>query len=261
MNYYRFFPEKYRLKTRHLNPYQDGCYRRLIDEYMNTRAPLPDDDEALAGVCRISLDDWHKLASSKLRAFFTPKNGLLFQENCDAELDWQDNVSKIRTEKAKKGAAARHNKINNLDATSKHQALLGDARVKSKEERKEKHEECFLKENHENDGTENDGTKNGKRKLSKSKLIPMPDDWQLSIKHFAKCSELEFNADELAEQFTNYHKSKGNCFASWDAAFSNWIGNAKKYREKDEQIRADKNGRTQDVVGAAFRARAAHDKR
>lgn len=76
-----------------------------------------------------------------LKAFFEEKNGLLFQENCDRELDRQDKMGKFYTERAKKGADARHSKNKGLDASSNAcsnaSSVLGDARDKSKEIRKE----------------------------------------------------------------------------------------------------------------------------
>jgi len=137
MDFYHWYPEKYRLATRGLTPYQDGCYRRLIDEYMTTRRPLPASDAALADICRISIEQWTSNACSMLKAFFKEKNGLLFQENCDAELDRQDQTGKFRSERAKKGAEIRWSKNKDIDASSNAcsnaSSMLGDARVKSKD--------------------------------------------------------------------------------------------------------------------------------
>ena len=42
----------------HLNPFQDGCYLRLVDHYMETRQPLADNDAALARIIGISVEEW-----------------------------------------------------------------------------------------------------------------------------------------------------------------------------------------------------------
>lgn len=138
MEYYRWNLAKYRKATRHLDPFQDGCYRRLIDEYMETREPLPDNDAALANICRIGIDRWLAEASSVIRAFFTPKDGYLFHDYCDSELDFQDGKTKFHTERAQKAAKMRWNKINSLDATSMLQAMLGDARERVEKDIKDK---------------------------------------------------------------------------------------------------------------------------
>jgi uncharacterized protein YdaU (DUF1376 family) len=133
VDYYRFFPLKFRDKTLSLDPYQDGCYRRLIDEYMITRKPLPNNDAALARICGISLQDWGLHACSMLVAFFQHSDGMLFQRTCDEELAFQDTRTKFHSEKAKKAAKIRWSKNKKLDATSMPVAMLGDARVESRE--------------------------------------------------------------------------------------------------------------------------------
>ena len=117
MDFYRWNIEKYRKATRHLSAFQHGCYRLLIDEYMETREPLPDNDLALANICRISPDQWADDASI-IRAFFKPKDGLLFHDYCDSELDYQDSTARFRSEKAQKAAKKRWSKNNDLDAMS-----------------------------------------------------------------------------------------------------------------------------------------------
>jgi uncharacterized protein YdaU (DUF1376 family) len=87
--WFPWYPADYRADTMHLTPAQDGVYRRLIDHYMETRQPLPDNDTALARIAGINLDSCsHDLAIAK--AFFSPaENGLLRHKRCDIELDRQ----------------------------------------------------------------------------------------------------------------------------------------------------------------------------
>ena len=138
MEFYRWNIAKYRLATRHLNTLQHGGYRLLIDEYMDTRQPLPDNDHALANICKMSFDDWMLHASSILRAFFQSKGGVLFHEYCDAELAFQDGTSKFMSDRAKKAADKRWAKNKELDATSMPVAMLGDARQEIRDKREEK---------------------------------------------------------------------------------------------------------------------------
>ena len=44
MDWFPWYPERYKNKTLHLTVEQGGIYRRLIDHYMETRQPLPDND-------------------------------------------------------------------------------------------------------------------------------------------------------------------------------------------------------------------------
>ena len=91
----------------HLTLSEDGAYRRLIDEYMVTRSPLPDNDAALARIIGISINEFQAIAE-QMRGFFKAKGGRLHHRRCNTELDRQDTLSQKRSESAKKGAAKRH---------------------------------------------------------------------------------------------------------------------------------------------------------
>jgi len=132
MDWFPWYPERYKQKTLHLTAEQDGIYRRLIDHYMETRQPLPDSDFALARIAQVD-QSCFKQASSIVRAFFkVGKDGFLHLETCDNELDKQDKQSKFYSDRAKRGAKARHSKdIENIDlpASSKQQAMLQPATI------------------------------------------------------------------------------------------------------------------------------------
>lgn len=126
----------------HLNPYQDGCYRRLIDHYMKTRAPLPDSEAALARIVGDSEANWVAMASPLIRPFFQAKNGRLYLKRCEDVLNYQDNKAKSLSESGKKGAEKRWNKTNNLDshpiATPMGSAIAQDRTVQLQDSKKEK---------------------------------------------------------------------------------------------------------------------------
>ncbi len=82
---------------------------------METRHPLPDNDQALAAIARIGLSEWLE-DSPKVRPFFISKNGKLHHKRCNDELDSQDKLAKRRSVVGKKGAEARHNKNKDIDA-------------------------------------------------------------------------------------------------------------------------------------------------
>ncbi len=109
MEWFPWFSEYYRSKTLHLTLEQDALYRRLIDYYMESRAPLPDNDQALARICAVDLACFMH-ASCMLRAFFKSKNGKLFHDFCDNQLDIQDKKSKTRSDISKKAANSRWKK-------------------------------------------------------------------------------------------------------------------------------------------------------
>lgn len=105
--WYPWHPLVFRKATRHLTPAQRDIYRELLDEYMITREPLPDDDRILARIAGVP-DACFMHASSIVKAFFKPKNGLLHHTFCDTQLDVQDKRSRTRSEIGRKAAMARH---------------------------------------------------------------------------------------------------------------------------------------------------------
>lgn len=108
--WYPFFPAKFRSATRHLTAEQDGIYRRLLDEYMETRSPLPDSDIALSRIAGVSEIKWLD-AARILRAYFRHADGMLFHDFCDKQLDIQDKKNKYRSASAQKAAETRWSKI------------------------------------------------------------------------------------------------------------------------------------------------------
>src|SRR5665213_3358485 len=116
MDWYKWHFSLYEADTMHLNPYQDGCYRRLIDHYMKTRQALPDNDAALARIIGDSLENWIALAASMVRPFFTSKEGRLFLYKCEISLSKQDSKTRKLSESGKNGAKKRWNENKDIDS-------------------------------------------------------------------------------------------------------------------------------------------------
>jgi uncharacterized protein YdaU (DUF1376 family) len=136
MDWFKWYPEKYKRNTMHLTAEQDGIYRRLIDHYMEMRRPLPNNILALARIAAVS-EQCMSNAWVVLQAYFkqTSSNELA-HETCDNQLNEQDKGASFRSERAKKAADARHKKDKenkNIVATSNATSMLGDARVKSQD--------------------------------------------------------------------------------------------------------------------------------
>src|SRR5665213_2138768 len=110
MDWYKWHFSLYEADTMHLTPYQDGCYRRLIDHYMETRQSLPDNDAAIARIIGDSEANWVAMASAIVRPFFSPKDGRLYLRKCEIELSIQENRSRKLSESGKNGAKKRWNK-------------------------------------------------------------------------------------------------------------------------------------------------------
>jgi uncharacterized protein YdaU (DUF1376 family) len=89
LDWYPWYPIDYRRDTLRLTLAEDGAYRRLIDEYMIRRGPLPDDDVSLARILGIGMLDWLNVGEV-VRRFFQARHGLLYHRRCEIEMRAQD---------------------------------------------------------------------------------------------------------------------------------------------------------------------------
>lgn len=108
--WYPLYPTRFRRKTMHLTTEQRGAYRDLMDYYMETGEPLPDNDAALARICGLNSDSWAIAAAIVRPFFFTGKDGLLHHKTCDRILSDQDERRKVNQKKGKLGAETRYKK-------------------------------------------------------------------------------------------------------------------------------------------------------
>ncbi len=117
MDWYPWFLKAYRQDTRHLSLAEHGAYRQLIDEYMDTRGPLPDDDRALAAIIGVGLEEWFVVAPA-VRKFFRARNGKLFHKRCQQEISAQNTRFERNSERGKKAAFVKYSRPNGLTARS-----------------------------------------------------------------------------------------------------------------------------------------------
>lgn len=254
MDWYPRYPALWRSKTRSLDPYQDGCYLRLVDEYMETRQPLPDDDRALARIIGISFEDWMKLAAEVVRKFFVAQNGVLYHDRCDKILDEQDLIAKQKSEKGKKGAEVRWRKNKDLDATGIAQALPKNATGQDRTESITPVIDSppVVPHPKTDEGNSNDA----KPKRSKKPATHIADDFGPDFAGLALCTDLGLDADRVTREFIDYWKSVGKSMSDWQATFRNRARKLAEYREEREQRKVSERSGTRDVVGAAVRAAA-----
>ncbi len=82
MFHYPFHPGDYLLDTAHLTPEQDLAYRRLLDLYYTSEAPIPLETQRVA--TRLRLDN--RVVSEVLEEFFLKGEKGWHQSRCDAEI-------------------------------------------------------------------------------------------------------------------------------------------------------------------------------
>jgi len=112
MDWYPFYYIAYKADTLNFSLAEDGAYRRLIDFYMETREPLPDNEASLCRIIGIGINEFRTVAEQVLSKFESI-DGLLHNEKCNIELDRQDGLTKKRSIAGKKSAEKR-NKIKTL---------------------------------------------------------------------------------------------------------------------------------------------------
>jgi uncharacterized protein YdaU (DUF1376 family) len=228
----------------HLNPFQEGCYLRLIDEYMETRQPLQDNDGALARIIGISVDEWLRDASGIVRAFFTPRKGLLFQDRCDIVLREQDERSRKQSEKSKKGAEARWHKTNGIDAAGIAKAMPKNATGQDRTRQEKEIPPLFPHIN---------GAKHAKRRKPTTFIT---ENFRGDIGCIALAGELRLDFDTEQRRFIDHYLSIGEARADWQASFRTWLGKASQFRAERAERQSSGRSGARDVTGAALRVAA-----
>lgn len=99
--WFPFYPGDYLRDTMHLSTAEHGAYLLLIVCLWSTQA-LPDDDQTLAQVTKLSAEDW-KRARPKLEPFFRIEEGQWFHDRVDLEREKANR----RMDKASAGGRAR----------------------------------------------------------------------------------------------------------------------------------------------------------
>ena len=101
MNYYPFHLGDYAAHTAHLEPMEDLAYRRMLDLYYRTEAPLPECKEEIARLIRMKAHTAE--ISDVLKEFFTLTADGWQHSRCDGEIA----TFKAMAEGGRKGAAKR----------------------------------------------------------------------------------------------------------------------------------------------------------
>lgn len=113
--YYEWFPTIFKADTQHLSLAEDGAYRRLLDEYMLTRTPLPADDRALARIAGVGWQEWGDVKDAVL-SFFKPSTnpaGFLIHGFCDETIGKHN--ARITTARANGKNGGRPKKLKDKD--------------------------------------------------------------------------------------------------------------------------------------------------
>ncbi|WP_200937300.1 hypothetical protein [Rhodococcus sp. Leaf233] len=76
-------------------------------------------------------------------------------------------------------------------------------------------------------GNRGTGEQGATKPSRKRPATPIPDDWKPNDAHKAKATDRGVDVDHEAEQMRTWAIGKDERKANWDAAFHNWLGNAR----------------------------------
>lgn len=85
------------------------------------------------------------------------------------------------------------------------------------------------------------------RKEKAKRAVPYPDSWSYSDAHKELARELRVDLKSEAEHFRDWALAKGSVYKDWNAAFRNWLRNAKSGRiagnTEASRVRSEQPGR------------------
>ena len=108
MEWYAHHIDDYDADTLLLTLAEDGAYRRLLAWYYKHERPLPCEDDHLAAILRISLDEWLKVSPRIKPMFKANGDGRLHHKRCDEELEETSRRRLLNAERQKRGRDKRH---------------------------------------------------------------------------------------------------------------------------------------------------------
>lgn len=95
MKFYPFHIGDYTRRTGHLTPLEDICYRRLLDLYYMTEAPIPLDVDKVARL--INMRDHSDIVNDIVCEFFTKSYAGYVNETCEEEMQkYNEKASRAR---------------------------------------------------------------------------------------------------------------------------------------------------------------------
>ena len=104
--YMQFYPTDYLSDTQHLTTIEHGAYFLLILNYWQRGCALPDDDRRLAGITKMTIEQWLN-ARSTVVEFFCVSDGKWTHTRIESDIAKAKSTRKQQSEAGKKSAAKR----------------------------------------------------------------------------------------------------------------------------------------------------------
>lgn len=125
--WFPWYPVHYQRKTLRLSLAEDGAYRRLIDAYMQHGCGVDADERSIARLIGCGVEEWRTVAPAVL-AYFELRDGKLYHERCDEELEVQEAHARATSEQRREAANSRwqKKKRKNAGRNAKHERAASD---------------------------------------------------------------------------------------------------------------------------------------
>lgn len=239
--WFPFYPSRFKADTMHLNDEQELIYRRIIDFYMETGGSVPDNDQALANIARITLEKFQHSADV-IKGFFSKANGKLQLKKCDGILADQTSRKKSYSERGKKGGRGKTNENNAIKATAKQNA---STEHNSTEHSKDKKEITVVSTPKKSNGT---------------RVIDFLPDGKIPAEFFewAKSEYPAMPPENIIQHWKQFYdywlgiSTNKSVKSDWFATWRNGLRNQLKWDKKDEP--ANKPTKTDRAKAALFRS-------
>jgi len=204
MNYYSHHIGDYLTDTAHLSILEDGAYRRLMDKYYTSEAPLSLDEAALFRQLRARSDDEKEAIRVVLSEFFIQTEAGWSHKRCDQEIA----IFKEKSGKAADAANKRWNKPSNANGMPAHTEGNADALLTNNQEPLT------------NPINQEPKEKPAPKRNRKSTSTPLPADFAISqrVIEWAFANHYS-NLQAHFDNFVSACKAKGYTYADWDEGF------------------------------------------
>jgi uncharacterized protein YdaU (DUF1376 family) len=229
------YPGDYLADTQHLSAEQHGVYLLLLMAYWKRRGPLPDDDEMLARLGRLSPEAWAR-HRAVLAEFFQIGDGLWRQNRAEAELQRCMKARLNAQQKGRRGAMARWRDRNPSDGTSNSRGNAPVSPPANAPANGRGNAQAMVTTSL---SKERDGAHSGERAATKGSRLP--SDWTPTpdLTAYAKGRGWsDHDVSDIAEDFRAYYLSQSGARAirtDWALTFQTWV-------RKEDQGRRKKRG-------------------
>lgn len=220
MHFYKFHVGDYLSSTSHLTEAEDLAYRRLLDMYYTSEAPIPADLERVSRRLRMP----QEVIESVLRDFFTLSDEGWRQSRCDATILAYQGKSGANKANGKRGGRPKKPTENPVGFDS----VSGNNRTGTQQEPNGNPDESEPKGNHKPLTTNHEPLTTKEEETPATDARMCPPDWQPSRELAAYAcgvlKELALNKEILHFRAYKWRRP----VQDWDDAWRRWVQQAAK---------------------------------